>query len=74
MGVPNFKKEYSNFRLELRRLYLNGQKEEYITVFAKSEFREVRSKKDNGCISLKINLYKIGKLRPELKSIRKIIY
>ena len=67
-----FKKEYSAFRKELRRIHSNGQVEKYIEFFANSKFAQIRSKQ-NFPVSIKIELYKRGVLKHELRNLRGVI-
>jgi hypothetical protein len=72
--MENFKKDYSKFRLEFRRLCKAGNSENAINFYVNSklEFKQALTKPDHR-VSLKIGLYKIGKLKPELKAIRGVI-
>lgn len=67
-----FKKEYSSFRKELRQIYSSGQREKYIEFFANSEFAKIRNKQ-NLPVSIKIELYKRGLLKLELRNLRGVI-
>lgn len=72
LNKSEFKKQYSEFRKKLRELSKKSNSESYVQFYCESDFKTFKFKT---CfpVSIKIELYKSGNLKKEIKYCRGII-
>jgi hypothetical protein len=68
LSKSEFKKKYSAYRKELSSLYSFGTREQYCEYFGSDDLFCIVKSKHVFPTSLKIYLYKCGRLTPELRS------